>query len=678
MPNPKPAPLDFNPDDPTGTTWALPEGAITRIGKGYQDYNTDREISVSPDNTFFAIGTRLGLWWYDISSMLPIALWETEQGLISAVDISPDGRLIAYSNWNGIIKVRDIQSGECIIEINRSEIYTTKGHITFSPNNSWIAIVNRGGIVEILDVQSGECISQIEQESNDGKVYHISKLQFSPDGQYIAATIGKQTYLWNPKTGSIITKFTGWCFAFSPDSGLIACENTTIIPDTTPVRGISDVSVWDIKTGKRIVHFTEHKELVRTIRFSPCGQFLISHDLSKILNVWDLSMGVLKETYIDCGRPFYLPDGRLIATDFNREIIEVWDVEQGEKLQTYEQQVDSIGYRWFSKCPKLLIAHTLSDERTKTENTHTFTTLNEPVCFPRKVQFRDGEALALRGNRQYIVLFNIINKISQRISIPSEFHDSIKTFNILHEGGMLVVNWNHNNNVYKVIKVCNAEVIPIAEFTPPMQLGNDTFAFSDERIAFAGKGGIIYLWDLKHSKVPRQFTGHTEHVWSLAFSPDGKRLVSGSSDKTARIWDVDLDEEIATLPLNKPFTTMALTHSPCGKMIAGGMLRELNIWCAEKLVLLCSIPQPEDSIRPFALAFSPCGRYLASGTWWQKDMGNMAIRLWDVATGENLHTFWGHTTDVETLAFSPDGTILASGSFDGTALLWDLKPYVDT
>ncbi len=224
MPNPKPAPLNFNPDDPTGATWALPEGAIARIGKGYQDYNTDREISVSPDNTFFAIGTRLGLWWYDISSMLPIALWETEQGMISAVDISPDGKLIAFYNWDGIIKVRDIQSGECITQINRSEIDKTNGHITFSPNNSWIAIVNRGGIVEILDVQSGECISQIEQESNDGKVYHISKLQFSPDGQYIAATIGKQTYLWNPKTGSTITKFTGWCFAFSPDSRLIAFQ----------------------------------------------------------------------------------------------------------------------------------------------------------------------------------------------------------------------------------------------------------------------------------------------------------------------------------------------------------------------------------------------------------------------------------------------------------------------
>lgn len=674
MQNPKPAPFNVMQEDTAGRTWALPEGALARYGRGYQDNSGNNEIALSPDNTYFTVGTRIGLWWYDVSSMSPIALWETERGMISTVDISPDGKLVAFANWDGFIKVQDIQSGKCITQIKRTENHVVYKHLRFSPDSCRIAIVNRDGIVEVLDIQSGECIAQMEQESTDRQTNRISKLRFSPDGQHVAATIGNQTYLWNPIAGSITAKFTGRNFAFSPDSRLLACENLHEVPDTTPVRYASDVSVWDIGTGERVAHFTEHEEWVWTIRFSPCGQFLASSDRSRTLNVWDLTKGMLKEAYAGYGQPYYLPDGTLLSTVFNRETIEVWDVEQHEKLQTYEQQVESIGYKWFSKCPKLVVAHTLSHKRTISEKTHTFSTLSEPPCLPRNVQFTDGEVLAVRGIIGDIVLWNIKSNQTQRISIQNEFNDSIKSFTFLPGGDILAVNWTPN--IYKVYKINKIDGMLIAEFTPPTQLGNDTFAVSEERIAFGGKSGVIYLWDLKNSEIPRLFTGHTDHVWALAFSPDGRRLVSGSSDKTVRLWDVERDVEIAQLPLEKPFITMSLAFSPCGSVIAGGMFGKLLLWCAEKLTLLYTIPQPEDSLNPYVLTFSPCGRYLASGTWWQKGMKKMAIRLWDVATGENIHTFWGHTTDIEILTFSPDGAILASGSFDGTAQLWDLKPFI--
>ena len=122
--------------------------------------------------------------------------------------------------------------------------------------------------------------------------------------------------------------------------------------------------------------------------------------------------------------------------------------------------------------------------------------------------------------------------------------------------------------------------------------------------------------------------------------------MSGGRDNTTRLWEVEAAEQIATLPLDEPRVTMDIAFSPCGKIIAGGMDDEIRLWCAEQLTTLRTIPQPEDNHRTYAFAFSPCGKYLASGTWWQRGMEKMAIRLWDVATGENIHTFWGHTTDV--------------------------------
>ena len=678
MQNRRPAPLNVVPGDPEGTTWALPEGSILRLGKGFQSYQSD--MVLSPDGAYFVVGTCVGLWWYDVSSMSLIALWETERGMISAVDFSLDGRWIATANWDGIIKVLDVQSGECIDQMKPMEEHNIYIHIAFSLDSKWVATANQGGVVEVLDVHQGICVAQMEQESRDGQSNYISKLRFSPDGQHVAATAGNQTYVWHPETGVPIAKFTGINFTFSPDGSLLACENSYDIPNTTPIRAAGLISVWDVATGERIAHFTGHNNWVRSIKFSPCGQFLASSDRNSKLHVWDLTKGVLKEIYADYGmsrvEPIYLPEGVLLATVFTRDTIEVWNVEQRQKLQTYERQPESIGDKWFSRCPELPIAYFQSDGLKTTDEKHSFPTLQGSLCYLYPVVFSpNGETLASRRDLKGLVLWDVESKQAREILIQDGLFSSVDALTFLPCGDMLAI--SRNRDAFKVWRISKTEEVMIAEFTSPVDLGRHVFAFAGYQVAFGGKGGILYLWDLKHNEKPRSLTGHTEHVWSVAFSPDGKQLASGSSDNTAQLWDVETGEKIATLPLDKPRPTMALAFSPCGSVIAGGMDDEIRLWCAEQLTTLRTIPQPEDNHRTYALAFSPCGKYLASGTWWQEGMEKMAIRLWDIATGENIHTFWGHTTDVQSLAFSPDGMLLASGGFDGTILLWDVKSFID-
>ena len=695
MQNRRPAPLNVVPGDTMGTTWALPEAAIARFGKGYV---TQGDAKLSPDGTFFAIGTFMGLWWYDVSSMSPIALWETKRGMVNSIDFSQDGKWIIIYTSDGIIKVLDIQSGACVTQIEGQNAFA---ELACSSNSKWFATAAGNGVVKVLDIHSGDCIAQMDRGAHEFQTNDISQLEFSPDGRFLAATVenselysdddqllnpdteGTQTYVWQPETGEAIVKFAGRDFVFSPDSRLLAgAAFDETLGDTDRVDRC--VSVWDITTGERISHFSEHTDWVENITFSPCGKFLVSSGWDKSLRVWDIVNDVQRKVYIDFGEVWtllYSPEGNLLTAVFRHEngtwTIDICSVEPHEKLQTIELLAGSVGAKWFINCPQLAIAYALSSNRTDGK-TQTFPTLREPH-FPwpyPKVAWLDNQTLASTRNDQGIELWDVVQKCPRETLLKDKY---IHTYTILPCGRILGTNLRNETKVWDTDKPTE----PIAEFTVPKEPSDwvihEVFAPTGDRLAAGSREGTVYVWNFQNPEEPTLLTGHTDYVTSLAFSPDGKRLVSGARDDTTRLWGVESGEQIATLPLDEPRIPMGIAFSPCGKLIAGGMDNEIRLWCADQLTTLRTIPQPEKSRRTYdALAFSPCGEYLASGTWWQQGMEKMAIRLWNVETGENIHTFWGHTTDVQSLDFSPNGTLLASGSFDGTILLWNVKPFIDS
>ncbi len=111
------SPAIMQPENSDITTWVLPEGAITRLGQGIIMGN----IAPSPDGKHLAVGSCAGVWWYDVSTMTPIALWDTARGYISAVSFSPNGKWLATGDGDGLVKVWDVQRGSCISEMERDE-----------------------------------------------------------------------------------------------------------------------------------------------------------------------------------------------------------------------------------------------------------------------------------------------------------------------------------------------------------------------------------------------------------------------------------------------------------------------------------------------------------------------------------------------------------------------------
>lgn len=642
MPTPKPAPFNVVTDDPTGNSWALPDWAITRLGKGIHRTGPDLDsVALSPDGTYFVAGTGMGLWFYDVASMSPIALWETERGLISTVNISPDGMSVAFVNWDGIVKLLDIESGECISQMERYKLYSFVKFLTFSPDSRFVVTAPWKDGIEVLDLQQEKCLTQMKLKPIDGEFNITAGVEYSPDGSYIAVietqtksknggyttvSEGSQTTIWDPETGELIGKFPGSKFAFSPDSRFIACA----CPNDTDDLHHRVISVWDITTAERKAHFIGHQHWINAITFSPCGQFIASGDRSGNLRVWELTKGTLKDNWlhsgIDSNRwdmkqyfhhvsnlefmmarlfPYYSTEGKLmsVVTPDSTDTVEIWNVDDREQVHTIERLPGSIGATWFAKCPQLAIAYSLSHIPTKRNNTHTFFTLREHAL---------------------------------RCSSNSDL-DSAK-FSV---DGQTVVSKNDNGET----------VLWDVPHTEKQGLG-DKIRSKIYRIMLSDP---IRKWSFDTS-ITEQRT-EQKHAWETLKGDSRYNSIDWSKKKDSR--------------------TYSITVSPCGNIIATGLYGEIRLWNIEEPIPIDTIPQPKDSIKPYAIAFSPCGKYLASGTWWQKGMEKMTIRLWSVESGENIHTFWGHTTDVQSLAFSPDGTILASCSFDGTILLWDVKPFIN-
>jgi len=646
-------------------TLALPESSLARLGQG----NLNGDVAFSPDATCFVMPTNIGLWWYSLSTMNPIALWETERGIITAASFSPNGRWLATGDGDGIVKVWNVESGMCVAQMERDEVE---------------------------------------------KPYHlVSRLVFSDDSLCLAASSRRDyiLYIWNPDTGERVAKFheeTNFRWsggndrptAFSADGSLLACT----MPDYSLLASADSlgmirssehsshyIAVWNMKTGERIACLTEHTDFVYSLSFSPCGQFLASGGQGGTVRIWKVISWELAHAFhnygIDKKQVFYSPEGVLYAAGASDSTVSVWDVEAGEKSYTYHADHESF-YRINVSNQNQLIFIRVKRElqisfKTWSVKDFQVRTVNySHIGIPDSLVFSpDGKVLAGVCRGKGIMLWDIDN-LSRPPTHFNTGENCAKAVLVSPDGQLQAT--GADGNTAKVWEVGNAEE-PIAFFTLPeqstplteqeRQVTATAFAPTRSLLACGDNEGALYLWDVQQSDIQYAIKAHTGWIHSLEFSPNDKFLVSiRQYGPVSRLWDIESGEDIETFPN----ANVCIAFSPDSNLIACGMRKKILLWDIKRNETIRTLPHAQDSWWPNALAFSPCGQFLASGPLWERDMGikKVAIRLWSVVNGENIAIFRGHTTDVHALYFSPDGAFLASGSYDGTILLWDMKPYL--
>jgi len=187
-------------------------------------------------------------------------------------------------------------------------------------------------------------------------------------------------------------------------------------------------------------------------------------------------------------------------------------------------------------------------------------------------------------------------------------------------------------------------------------------------LASGSEDRTIKLWDVKTGTEILTLTWHDKPISSVAFSPDGTILASGSWDGAIKLWDVKTGTEILTLGHDKSISSVAF--SPDGTILAAGLgdytIKQVKLWNVKTGTEIGTlIGDRGGSVT--SVVFSPDGTILAAGS------ADHTIKLWNVKTGTQIGTLTGHDRYISSVAFSPDGTMLASGSWDHTIKLWDVK-----
>lgn len=589
---------------------------------------------------------------------------------VGPVAFAPDGTLLAVA-LDDTVLLRNAATLDAVQTLNgHTGSVTTLAFSPLSPAGQPLLLASGAfddPIVRLWDVASAQQIRELRAHTG-----WIRAVVFSPDGMLLATASTDLTInIWNVASGEFVRSFSGhteWPgnIAFSPDGSRLASTSRD-----------GSVRLWDVNGGNQITEFAFEAPLnpatstaywTTGVAFDPTGTTLAIGATNDRIFLLDAATGSVQQVleghnnWIVLRGLAYSPDGSLLASAALDGTVRLWNPATGTVRGVLDRQgLQLLGLSWHPDGNRLAVSSDYGGEVQvwNVDQQNVVQTLRLAQGLITALDYSASGALLGTGGVNGIVRLHLLAE-DRQVTLPGGA-PTAQYFAFMGDDEVLVANDNGN-----------LIIVDLANPDQPQQLDGLTGPFfsvatsADGRLIAAGNdAGQVGIWDAATREPLQQLAGLSGNVYAIAISSDNRYLaaINASAAPELAVWDLS-DGSLHYVQREHSAAIMALAIQPAGRLLAttsqDNTLRLIDLQDGSLIRTIQAEPQQGWFN---SAAFSTDGTLLVTGSL------DGSLDFWDVGSGDRLHTLRLDTGTVIEMTFRADGAQLAVSTRDGGVTL---------
>ena len=561
---------------------------------------------------------------------------------------SPTCLAVACSDLRGFVSFFDLATGQCSGRIQHMGKLSQPAYCAHGKLLSCINVTE----VQLFDACSGEPVRRLERCG-----CWLSHLRSSPVGPLLAATAMREgrVFIWDSNEGVLIDRLE----IDRPHSLAFSHDGTRLCVGTFDGR----VSLWEIDRGQRIWDYQFYDVRVHSVAFAPYDVSICSFGRDGRILLIDAADGrVLHRVHGQPGEQGQVTTGvsnNEFAICAGADNVEIRSLEAGQKIAELSADGSALSSVCIGANDRLFVAGGADGVIHIWDGVHKKRLFEDGQHRVKSVKVSvDGASVFSGGDERLVYMWNrVTGKKEKCFAGLSQGASAVA----LGESGSKVAGASWSGEVC-VWDVSGAQ--QVCGYSHSSGALCVTLSPSEKTVVSGGFDRVIRVWDVRQNREIRTITGHSGFVLAVAIAGDDEFIVSTGSDddESIRVWEKKTGRQVARRRLEKVTRTIALANDG-DVLVSGGEDCLVRLWTMPDLKPIKKLKKRGEPI--VSIDVSSNGRWIASCG------GEGSVCLWDVATGDLLREFNGHFGAVNSVAFSPSGKELVSGSDDTTILIWD-------